>query len=175
MPKFIDLIGTRFGKLLVLSRSDTVKKHTTWNCLCDCGNSKVIRGSNLRTGKSSSCGCVMALKAKERLHKHGKSNRKNKNRYYEYTREIHIKRKYGLSLEQYNQMFEDQNGKCVICDYKFGQKKGDCYVDHCHETSVVRGLLCQNCNTGLGNFKDKPERINKAAEYLLKFKYALAR
>jgi len=56
-----DLIGEKFGRLLVISES---KKRTTsglvfWECVCDCGNKKIINGSSLRRGKTQSCGCLM--------------------------------------------------------------------------------------------------------------------
>jgi hypothetical protein len=171
MPSFIDLTGKKYHRLTVLSRADSLSKKIRWNCICECGNKSIVFGQYLKSGKTKSCGCYHREKASERRFIHGKSIAKKPI----YTREIHIKKKYGLSLETYNEMFEHQNGRCVICDYKFGQKKGDCYVDHCHETMAVRGLLCQNCNTGLGNFKDKAERISRAASYLSKFKNALAR
>lgn len=168
MPKFIDLSGERFGKLLILSRAESIKKHTAWNCLCDCGKQKVIRGSNLRTGKSSSCGCIMALKASERLHKHGRADRKKKKQFREYTREIHVKRKYGITIEFYNDMLESQGNCCAICGYEFGAVQGDTYVDHCHTTGVVRGLLCRKCNTGIGMFDDQTSHLASAIQYLNK-------
>jgi hypothetical protein len=63
-------------------------------------------------------------------------------------------------------MLQNQDNKCFICSYEFGQKQGDTYVDHCHTTSVVRGLLCQKCNSGLGYFKDNVKSLAKAIEYL---------
>ena len=63
-------------------------------------------------------------------------------------------------------VIEEQNGCCAICSYKFGQKASDCYVDHCHSTKKVRGLLCQHCNMSLGGFRDKTESLKKAIAYL---------
>ena len=58
MPEKIDLVGRRFGKLTVLAEHPERKCHEImWVCKCDCGNTKVIRGNNLRQGKSTTCGC----------------------------------------------------------------------------------------------------------------------
>ena len=70
---------------------------------------------------------------------------------------------YGVSLEQYEKLLEKQNHVCAICK-KPSKKRLS--VDHCHETLQIRGLLCHNCNTGLGHFKDNIERLQTAIEYL---------
>jgi len=73
---------------------------------------------------------------------------------------------YKLSVLQYNLMLAEQNGRCAIC----GTVKCDTgrrfAVDHDHETGTIRGLLCRACNQGLGQFKDNPELLSKAFEYL---------
>ncbi len=51
------LCGERFGRLTVVSRAETVNGQSMWNCICDCGNQCVVRGSHLRGGKQKSCGC----------------------------------------------------------------------------------------------------------------------
>lgn len=73
-------------------------------------------------------------------------------------------RKYGLTKEQYLSMFNEQGGRCAICE----KVETDRYlaVDHCHETGKVRKLLCKDCNTSLGKFNDSPDLLRKAAEYL---------
>ena len=72
-----------------------------------------------------------------------------------------IRNRYGLTAEAYEAMLKKQGSRCAIC-------KGDCrlYVDHCHSTGAVRGLLCQNCNSGLGTFKDNIDLLEEAISYL---------
>ena len=65
MPKKIDLTNKRFGKLLVLSQAENIqtpngRSHVAWNCQCDCGNIKIIRGECLRNGSTTSCGCIQS-------------------------------------------------------------------------------------------------------------------
>lgn len=75
-----------------------------------------------------------------------------------------LKYKYGLTLEEYQTMFDRQNGVCAIC---IGTEEGRMLaVDHCHETEKVRGLLCGACNRGLGLFGDNPEVLQRAKEYV---------
>ena len=78
------------------------------------------------------------------------------------------KQKYGLTLEQYDQMVVAQNGVCLVCgtDSPMGHHKRF-VVDHNHTTGEIRGLLCSNCNLGLGCFSDNPNFLLKAAQYLL--------
>ena len=73
-----------------------------------------------------------------------------------------LKYDYGLSLEQYDQMYQDQCGQCKICN-KVVQTL---VVDHNHITNQVRGLLCANCNSGLGMFHDDYNVVKRAVEYL---------
>lgn len=85
-------------------------------------------------------------------------------------RDAVYRRKYGISLHQYQSLLQAQNGACKICgtnDPKgHGSKNGRFFVDHCHATGVVRGLLCHHCNIGIGAFADDLARLQKAIEYL---------
>lgn len=73
-----------------------------------------------------------------------------------------LKNLYGITLKDYERMYESQKGRCMIC-YSHKEKL---HVDHCHETNRVRGLLCGTCNRGLGMFKDNFYYLDRAAEYL---------
>ena len=75
------------------------------------------------------------------------------------------KREYGISREDYDHMLVSQNNECAICNNPIGYEAA---VDHDHETGVVRGLLCNTCNTGLGMFKDNIEFLKSAIAYLTK-------
>jgi len=71
-------------------------------------------------------------------------------------------RRYGLSLEAFRAILERQGNACAICK-RSGVRL---YIDHCHDTRMVRRLLCGKCNTGLGFFGDDPVRLRAAADYL---------
>ena len=77
-----------------------------------------------------------------------------------------LKRRFGITLEQFNQMYEKQNGKCLICDATESLLGHRLAVDHCHTTGKIRGLLCKSCNVALGGFKDNIENLKRAIEYL---------
>ena len=72
---------------------------------------------------------------------------------------------YGLDRAAFDALWAQQDGVCAICQANLSDRRL-AHVDHCHDTGVVRGLLCRNCNIGLDNFSDEPERLRKAAEYL---------
>ncbi len=81
--------------------------------------------------------------------------------------ETKIKRVYGIDLNQYNIMFENQNGSCKIC----GTEEPGCgrsyfCIDHDHQTGDVRGLLCNDCNVGIARFKDNTDFLQSAINYL---------
>lgn len=73
--------------------------------------------------------------------------------------------KYGISPEQYFELYQQQEGKCKICGEELNEDEYLC-IDHDKETGEIRGLLCKKCNLGLGHFKDSPDNLRKAAEYL---------
>lgn len=72
------------------------------------------------------------------------------------------RRKYGLTLEDFDKLLAAQKGLCKICQ----QPMKPAAVDHCHSTGRVRGLLCRKCNVGLGMFRDNPSLLRSAARYL---------
>jgi hypothetical protein len=76
--------------------------------------------------------------------------------------------KYGLTDQGYEDMAAAQGYKCRICERPATKERyGKLAVDHCHDTGVVRGLLCMYCNTALGKFRDSPRVLLRAAQYLL--------
>lgn len=70
---------------------------------------------------------------------------------------------YGLSDDDYKALLVRSGGSCEICREREGA-----HIDHCHDSGEVRGLLCSQCNHGLGNFQDRVALLNRASEYLLK-------
>lgn len=82
-----------------------------------------------------------------------------------------IRKKYGLSIEEYESMVEQHCGRCDICGARPQEppvSRSTLDLDHCHDTGLFRGFLCNHCNLGLGNFKDNPTRLKAAIEYLLR-------
>lgn len=81
-----------------------------------------------------------------------------------------IYRRYGLTVEEYNNLSEQQNHVCVICQKSANAANSDkLHIDHCHVTGKVRGLLCTNCNNALGRAKEDPRILRAAAEYIESF------
>ena len=81
-----------------------------------------------------------------------------------------IKTQFGLTKEDYYNLLKEQNNCCAICGTTDTGRYGYFSVDHCHDTNRVRGLLCSECNLGLGKFKDNPTFFYRAASYLNKTK-----
>lgn len=76
-------------------------------------------------------------------------------------------KKYGLNYDTYLELNRKQNGKCAICGSEIGDAMMNrLYVDHNHKTGKVRGLLCMECNIGLGKFKDNIDLLKNAILYL---------
>lgn len=80
------------------------------------------------------------------------------------------KKGLNITAEQYLKMYADQGGCCYLCGKSELELTYKLSLDHCHETGQIRGLLCMNCNVGLGNFQDNTEILRKAIEYLDKYK-----
>lgn len=114
--------------------------------------------SSSRDGMNSWCkSCNNDYCAKRRQG----SDFKEKQRAYQ------LKRSYGITVDEYDEMLREQGGRCRICRTDrprgYGTEKGNLYVDHCHNTGKVRGLLCSRCNLSLGWLEKYKQDID---EYL---------
>jgi hypothetical protein len=78
-------------------------------------------------------------------------------------------KKYGITLEERNNRIQSQNNKCMICGEEFKYSK-NIHVDHDHKTGKLRDMLCDYCNGGLGLFRDNVETLQKAINYLIKWR-----
>jgi len=77
-----------------------------------------------------------------------------------------LKAKYGITYETFLEMHKEQKGLCAICGQEEKAER-DLAVDHCHTTGRVRALLCTTCNIALGGFKDDPQLLLNARDYIL--------
>jgi ferredoxin-like protein FixX len=84
-------------------------------------------------------------------------------------RNTHLKAKFNITVKQFNEMLQLQNFCCAICMSPTPKGRGTFHVDHCHETGKIRGILCHDCNTGIGKLGDSLESIKKAVSYLERF------
>lgn len=129
-----------------------VKTRDTYTSACkECTNEKVRQYRMTEKGKEV---------AKKASRSYAKKNRQ-RSKYYE------LSRIYGLTKEEYESLREKQNFRCAICNtHEKEVTRSVLYVDHCHITNKVRGLLCQKCNQGIGLLKDSIENLNNAINYL---------
>ena len=81
--------------------------------------------------------------------------------------EAQLKNKYGITKDQYNELFNKQNGCCAICGRHQSMIKKTLAVDHNHETNEIRGLLCQSCNLILGHANDNIDVLKNAIKYII--------
>lgn len=105
----------------------------------------------------------------KRYHKRSKAkiNAERRKKYLTTGFYKHLQRKYGLNKDTYEALLESQNNTCAITGLK--PNEGDkLQVDHCHATGKVRGLLLKNINKALGVFKDNPDWLRNAADYIEK-------
>lgn len=83
-------------------------------------------------------------------------------------REKRLSEKYNLTVKQYEEMLDKQNGRCAICLTEFvdgGSRRRELpNVDHCHDTGKVRGILCNRCNVGIGTFWDSPILLKRGID-----------
>ena len=126
-----------------------------------CGESKSLslfpRDKRMKGGRRNQCKtCWEQQKLKYEV------NRKRS------SRERQLMMAYGITLADYDRMFQEQHGRCAICGSEDpGKHKSEhLCVDHDHETGKVRGLLCHPCNRGLGLFKDNTNSLAAAIQYL---------
>jgi hypothetical protein len=94
----------------------------------------------------------------------------NPERYKKYDRQRNLKKKFGITAQEYEHLFTVQNGCCAICGKQevsiLNGKVKRLSVDHDHQSGEIRGLLCSNCNTALGLFQDNITILKQAIDYL---------
>ena len=112
---------------------------------------------------------MLALDRKRHIENRVKRIAISRRRYHENPERAYFKwiKVYGLSGEEYKILLNKQNGVCAICKTACSSGRR-LAVDHCHVTGRVRGLLCANCNTALGKFKDSPSLMVDAIRYIEK-------
>ena len=136
---------------------------------CDCRESKPLsdyhKSAQHKSGVSGHCKPCQAAY-------HRQWYAKNRAKKSVDMRRVRLSRLFGLSLEDWDALYDRQNGGCAICGESDGYGRSDgagrkrLSVDHDHQTGAVRGLLCDACNTGLGKFRDDPGLLAKAINYL---------
>jgi hypothetical protein len=123
-----------------------------------------------KIGLTSYCKLCAASNRKLNYAKNPNKEKKKLMEYYnsnkEKFREYSLKSLYGASIENYKEMQTQQGHMCKICKTHESNLKRKLFIDHCHETGKVRGLLCQYCNTMLGNAKDNMLVLQSAINYL---------
>ena len=153
---------------IVKDVKDIVKKEGKYRNLCkDCRNKeardKIATDEDLRNKERE--------RGKEKYQKNKEQHKVICNKYREehlpLYKNLYLKNKYNITLDDKNKMKNEQDNKCLICKNEFKDDKST-YVDHCHITNKIRGLLCHTCNSGLGMFKDNIEYLERAIEYLKK-------
>lgn len=77
-----------------------------------------------------------------------------------------IRRLYGIGLEEYQVLFDSQEGKCAACQISQEELPKALVIDHCHASNKVRGLLCSGCNLALGNVKENIAALLGLAAYI---------
>lgn len=142
---------------------------------------EVKEASQFARSKNNSCWCKECCQKNaakwrgENPEQYAKQNRRwsedgvYRKRMREYGRRHRLFSRYGITVEDYDELFEQQDGVCAICQEPPNESNtrwGYLQVDHCHDTGAVRGLLCGPCNMGLGHFRDDPNRLALAQDYL---------
>lgn len=150
-----DLPDAKFGKTYHVLASGERKAYLASTCMV-CYRNKYLEDP-----------------AKREIHRKGSSNWYKNNPQLAKNQRL---RKYGITLDQYNDLRQNQNYKCAICNkHETAVAQGRActtdhalHVDHCHSSGKIRGLLCTNCNTILGKCHDNPDVLKNAINYLIR-------
>lgn len=91
---------------------------------------------------------------------------RNKHKRNDICRKSRLRREYGITPEQYQEIYDSQGGRCAICKEELVSDKKT-HLDHDHRTKWVRGILCNNCNCAIGLLKDDVDVLQSAISYLV--------
>lgn len=146
--------------------TDTLVEKVCSHCKQTLAAAAFCRSSQNKSGLASWCKTCTASQHREAGY--GKKWREsNPERTREIQRKSKYMRNYGITVERYETMLAEQDERCAICRTGTpGRGRIYFFVDHDHVTNEVRGLLCGDCNTGLGMFRDSPEALRSAILYL---------
>lgn len=139
------------------------------NCV-DCNTAMEVP---LNSGKKWCKDCLIAHNKRRQLELYYYQKEQGKRKEYNKTQRQKLnslksvlKIRYGISLEQFDELFEKQQGCCAVCHRHQNEFKKRLAVDHDHKTGEIRGLLCDNCNRRVIGHWREPERFLSAANYL---------
>lgn len=125
-----------------------------------CGERKplnlLVKNKNMKDGYKNECKSCHNSLQKERYYLVPKGERHDRDKY--------LQRMHGISEDEYNMLVLEINSHCECCGKIFDKL----FVDHCHNTGRIRGLLCRLCNSGIGMLGDDLEGLVKAVRYLEK-------
>lgn len=154
VPVVKDIIGKRYGSLVVVEAVGYKPK--LWKCRCDCGKVCLVIRGQLTNRSRRTCGnCTSRMRM----------NSRDKTSYVK--RLGHIRTLYGLEEQDLRDLMDKQKGCCAICKETLRVATGRSYhIDHEHSSGKVRGLLCNQCNVGLGMLGDSYNTLQEAARYI---------
>ena len=93
--------------------------------------------------------------------------RSNPAKHAKESRRWNLRVNYGLEPEDYEEILKSQDHRCAVClKHETEVPRQRLYVDHCHDSGEVRGLLCSHCNAGIGNLMDSPALLREALRYV---------
>lgn len=125
----------------------------------DCGETKPARQMSARRDAGNICKqCLSARTAAWKA--------ANPETFAEQQWRSHLRKRYGITVEQHAAKLAEQEHRCAICREAFDEDRRQPRIDHSHATGAFRGVLCHACNVSLGLFGDDPDRLRRAADYL---------
>jgi hypothetical protein len=143
--------------------------HQHWCRECSSVHHSLQRNSNLDTERLKEAHWRREWRRKnpEKAQEYDRQRRlENKDKFLEREHRRNLKRRFGMTVEQYEELLAFQNGVCGICGSQPNGKK--LAVDHCHETNKIRGLLCGRCNPAVGYVKNNPAIAQALTDYLIR-------
>lgn len=126
-----------------------------------CGDPKALSEFNYSSQKGKNINTCKKCRVDQKRERDRMDPYEHKRR----TRNSNLKRKFGITLDDYEDMLFGQGGKCLICGEEQNGNK-ELSVDHDHRTGKIRGLLCSRCNTFVGYIESNPNLLSKVMNYI---------
>lgn len=131
-------------------------------------NQKAMRDRRRAAGLCPDCGAERdgpTLRCEKCRKEKNESTRRHRHLHDRDNEDRRMRRRFGMSLEEYEEMSSHQDGKCLVCG-GVNSDGAKLAIDHCHVSGRIRGLLCRKCNVALGLLGENPDTIQKLKEYL---------